>query len=330
MPRLPSGIYFNLRTESTAKETQYIPVYPIFPVTHHPAEFKRLHVSAEHSGGATVGQNQTRSVPQTPQSQLCLPLLSVSISIQVDCNIAKTKVVQTFTNHDDLSIPEASYSFPLYDGATVIGFRCEVGDDKVLEGKVKPRDDAKREFQRAVKKQEAAALGEEMAPDVFQTTIGNINPRTTVKIEISYVEELLTDPDGDGIVVTIPTSIAPRYGTTPEDYATNSAVNETGLSLVFNVASPGPIKNIVCRSGHGISVEYGDLNLVSEATSFEALAELQNQADSRLKPKRSTARLSINQTAMDKDIVFIIPFPDDVFPKSRLCWLLQAARVIQL
>lgn len=317
MPRLPSGIYFNLRTESTAKEKQYLPEYPIFPVTHHRAEFKRLHVSAEHSGGATVGQNQARSVPQTPQSQLCLPLHSVSISMQVDCNIAKTKVVQTFTNHGDVSIPEASYSFPLYDGATVIGFRCEVGVDKVLEGKVKPRDEAKREFQRAVKKQEAAALGEEMTPEVFQTTIGNIMARTTVKVEITYVEELLSDLDGDGIVVTIPTSIAPRYGTPPEGYATNSAVNETGLSLVVNVASPGPIKNIVCCSGHGISVEFGDLNLVSEATSFEALAELQSQADSGLKPKRATARLSINQTAMDKDIVFIIPFPDEVFPKSR-------------
>lgn len=317
MPRLPSGIYFNLRTESTAKEKQYLPEYPIFPVTHHAAEFKRLHVSAEHTGGATVGQNQSRSVPQPPQSQLCLPLLSVSISMQVDCNIAKTNVVQTFTNHGDLSIPEASYSFPLYDGATVIGFRCEVGDDKVLEGKVKPRDEAKREFQRAVKKQEAAALGEEMAPDVFQTTIGNINPRTTVKVEISYVEELLTDLDGDGIAVTIPTSLAPRYGTPPEGYSTNSAVNETGLSLLVNVASPGPIKNIVCRSGHGISVEYGEMNLVSEATSFEALAELQSQADSGLNPKRATARLSINQIAMDRDIVFIIPFPDEVFQKSH-------------
>lgn len=317
MPRLPSGIYFNLRTESTAKEEHYLPEYPIFPVTHHPAEFKRLHVSAKHSGGATVGENQTRSVPQTPQSQLCLPLLSVSISMQVDCNIAKTKVVQIFTNHGNFSIPEASYSFPLYDGATVIGFRCEVGDEKVLEGQVKPRDEAKREFQRAVKKQEAAALGEEMAPDVFQTTIGNIEPRTTVKIEITYVEELLTDLNDDGDVVTIPTSIAPRYGTPPEGYTTNSAIKETGLSLVVSVASPGSMKSIICRSSHGISVEYGKMNHVPEVTSFHDLAELERQADSGLNPKHATVRLSLDQTAIDRDIVLIIPYPDEVLSHSR-------------
>lgn len=317
MPRLSSAVYFSLLTDSAANERHHVAEYPTFPTTLQSPRDKRLHDNAERRSGEMDNSSLHRPRSQKPMTQLCLPLLSVSINMQVDCNIAKTKVVQTFTNHGGISIPEACYAFPLYDGATVTAFRCEVGDDKVLEGKVKPKDEAKRDFKRAVQKLEAAALGEEMAPDVFQTTIGNIEPRTTVKIEITYIEELLADLNGDGDVVTIPTSIAPRYGTPPAGYVTNSSIKETGLSLVVSVASPDSMKSIICRSGHEISVEFGKIHHVSEAASFEALAELQSQADSGLNPRHATARLSLNQTAMDRDIVLIIPYPNEVLSHSR-------------
>lgn len=316
MPRLSSGVYFSLLANSTANERHHVPEYPTFPVTHQPLKINKLHGTAKPRSYATVDQSLHYLPPQPPQPALCLPLLSVSVSMQVDGNIAKTKVVQTFTNHGDLSIPEACYSFPLYDGATVTAFRCEVGDEKVLEGMVKPKDEAKREFKRALQKQEAAALVEEMAPDVFQTTIGNIKPRTDVKVEISYVEELHTDLSGEGIVVTIPTSVAPRYGTPPAGYMTGLAVKETGLSLVVNVAAPGSLGGIVCRSGHEISIEYGKTDHLPEASSFETLAQLQKQANSGSRPKHATARLSNDQTSMNGDVILFIPYSDGVL-KSR-------------
>lgn len=347
LPRLSSGVFFNMLVDSVTNEQNHIPEYPTFPRhggsgdgrgpgpgrsliyddrtaygTHRPPMYKRFRTNAHSVNLAVVDPDLHRPpsppTPPSPTLELCLPILSVSIDMQVDCNIAKTRLVQTFTNHGGITIPEAWYSFPLYDGAAVTAFRCEIGDDKVLEGKVKPKDEAKREFNRAVKKQEAAGLVEEMAPDVFQTTIGNIKPRTTIKVEITYVEELHTDLGGDGIVVTIPTSVAPRYGSSPAGYATNSAVTETGLSLVVSIASPGPISRVDCRSGHRISVESGEMNHVPEAASFEALAELQSPADSGFNPKHATARLSNNQTAMDRDIVLFIGSSDDTLLKSRV------------
>lgn len=316
MPRLSSGLYFSLLADSTANERHHVPEYPIFPVTHRPPKINRLHGTAGPRSYATVDQSLHHLPPQTPQPALCLPLLSVSVNMQVDGNIAKTKVVQTFTNHGDISIPEACYSFPLYDGATVTAFRCEVGDDKVLEGMVKPKDEAKREFKRAVQKQEAAALVEEMAPDVFQTTIGNIPPTTDVKVEITYVEELHTDLSGEGIIVTIPTSVAPRYGKSPMGYTTSLAVKETGLSLAVSIASQSPFGAIVCRSGHEISVEYGNMNHLPEAASFETLAQLQRQGNSGFNTKHATARLSNNQTSLNGDFILFIPYSDGVL-KSR-------------
>lgn len=316
MPRLSSGLYFSLLADSKANERDHVPEYPIFPVTHQAPKINHLHGTAKPRSYATVDQSLHHLPPQTPQPALCLPLLSVSVSMQVDGNIAKTNVVQTFTNHGDISIPEACYSFPLYDGATVTAFRCEVGDDKVLEGMVKPKDEAKREFKRALEKQEAAALVEEMAPDVFQTTIGNIKPRTDVKVEITYVEELHTDLGGEGIVVTIPTSVAPRYGTPPTGYTTSLPIKETGLSLVVTVTSPGLCGGIVCRSGHEISIEYGEMNHLPEAASFETLAQLQRQENSGFNPKHATARLSNTQTSMNGDFILYIPYSDGVL-KSR-------------
>src|SRR2546421_5630357 len=44
--------------------------------------------------------------------------------------------------------------FPLYYGSVVISFRCLIGDEKVLVGTVKPKEEAKVEYKRAVERLE--------------------------------------------------------------------------------------------------------------------------------------------------------------------------------
>lgn len=336
--RLPSGVYVDMVAIAATDEAQFVSEYPTFQ-TAQGTEGRRgsahgswtSHTPQVPHHNDPLGHNTPVTKPAAaggrkhyPKAQLkeprpnqCLPLVSVSIDMQVNCTIAKTKLVQTFANYGSISIPEAWYSFPLYDGATVTAFRCEVGEDRVLEGKVKPKGEAQDEFKRAIKKQEAAALVEEMTPDVFQTTIGNIKPRSTVRIDITYVEELHIDLSGDGILVTIPTSVAPRYGTPPAGYTANSIVKDAGLSLVVSVASPDLKNNIVCRSGHGISIEYENISHIPEAASFEALAELQNQSDSDLVPNHAIVRLSDSQVAMDRDFVLLIPSSDQGLLRTR-------------
>ncbi len=159
---------------------------------------------------------------------LCLPLLDVSAEVQVDCTIATTNLTQRFTNISAAAIPEVHYTFPLYNGSIVTSFRCHIGDSRVLEGHVKPKTTARQEYKRAIEKMETAALLEEFTPDIFETLIGNIPPKTTVKIDITYVHDLKGEPGGTGVIVTIPTSIAPRYGQHP--MATHQ--NQMHLNLV--------------------------------------------------------------------------------------------------
>lgn len=339
MPRLPSGVYFTLLADAAANEANYVPEYPTFPSLRG-AEGGSDQAEGSPTTPPGVGVTMElphRPAPNPPQPRLCLPLVDVSIDMQVDNSIAKTKLVQTFRNHGSTPIPEAWYSFPLYDGATVTAFRCEVGDDKVLEGKVKPKEEARQEFAKAVQKQEAAALVEEVTPEVFQTTIGNIAPKTTIRVEITYIEELHTDLGGDGVLVTIPTSVAPRYGTPPEgsegkgpsswfDWAgrgESSTPKEPRLEVVITVATSRAEKPIVCRSGHDIKIEYEDIDQGSEDEGFEDLAAPESQPGTGSTSKHATIRMS-KKAVMDKDFILFIPSPDENLRRSQAV-LAQAA-----
>ncbi|KAG8162499.1 hypothetical protein KVR01_008264 [Diaporthe batatas] len=335
LPRLPSGVYFSLPVlpDAAANEASHVPEYPTFPSLRG-AQGGAASASAS-AGPAAPGETvdlpyRPAPAPGTPQPQpqLCLPLADVSISMQVDHSTARTSLVQTFQNPAGGSpIPEARYSFPLYDGATVTAFRCSVGGGRVLEGRVLPAGEARREFARAaLERQEAAALVEELTPEVFQTTVGNIAPGAAVRVEITYVEELRVDLGGGGVLVTIPTSVAPRYGTPPQGYKGKSTPTEPRLDVVVSVASSSAEKPIVCRSGHDIKAEYEETNPGSqEGEEFEDLAStaLEGQPGMGTTPKRATVRMS-DKTAMDKDLILFVPSPDEN-PQRSLAVLAPSA-----
>lgn len=112
------------------------------------------------------------------------------------------------------------------------------------------------------------SLLEERTPEVFQTMIGNIPPKTSVKIEITYVSELKSDIGRQGYLVTIPTSLAPRYGTPPAGYSSSSAMVHTGLAVVVAVNSHQPICQIECRS-HLVSVGMGSAGAPPDLLDFD-------------------------------------------------------------
>jgi hypothetical protein len=58
---------------------------------------------------------------------------------------------------------------------------------------------------------------EQQTPDVFSTSLGNIPPGETIRVEIAYIMELKHDAEVDDLRFTIRTSIAPRYGDPPSD-----------------------------------------------------------------------------------------------------------------
>lgn len=88
---------------------------------------------------------------------------------------SRTVLTQTFSNDSNKRLKDMVYSFPLYDGVSVVSFTATVGDVQI-RGIVKEKQQARHEYQDAVSKGSAAGLLEQLpeASDVFVASIGNV------------------------------------------------------------------------------------------------------------------------------------------------------------
>ena len=112
--------------------------------------------------------------------EVTLPLTRMEIAGTVTGLLHRTKVCQTFVN--DHAVPlETVYIHPLPPKAAVHGFRMVIGD-RIVEGRVQERAQARQAYAEAVAQGHRAALMEEERSDIFTTTVGNIAPGEQVSI----------------------------------------------------------------------------------------------------------------------------------------------------
>ncbi|MEU6797832.1 VIT domain-containing protein [Nonomuraea wenchangensis] len=136
-----------------------------------------------------------------------LPLESVDVAADISGLIAGVEVTQGFRNPYDVTL-EATYVFPLPDRAAVTGFRMEA-DDRVIEGVLKERAQARADYDRALREGRRAAIAEEDRPDVFTIRVGNILPGERVSVRLTMSQPL---PYEDGAATfRFPLVVAPRY-----------------------------------------------------------------------------------------------------------------------
>ncbi|GAA1675352.1 hypothetical protein GCM10009733_085510 [Nonomuraea maheshkhaliensis] len=136
-----------------------------------------------------------------------LPLESVDVAADISGLIAGVEVTQGFRNPFDVTL-EATYVFPLPDRAAVTAFRMEA-DDRVVEGVLKERGQARADYDQALREGRRAAIAEEERPDVFTIRVGNILPGERVTVTLSMSQPL---PYEDGAATfRFPLVVAPRY-----------------------------------------------------------------------------------------------------------------------
>ncbi|KAI1672081.1 hypothetical protein L13192_02940 [Pyrenophora tritici-repentis] len=171
------------------------------------------------------------------QEKNFLPQVQMEAHATILTTTSRTVLTQTFVNPStEKGIRECRYMFPLYNGVSVVGFTCHIGE-RTIVGEVKEKEKARAVYQEATARGEAAGLLEQLpdASDVFTTTVGNIPPRAKVVIKITYLGELKHDMEVDGIRFTIPTFICPRYGSYPGVLRTTPATNAMGGSISITV-----------------------------------------------------------------------------------------------
>jgi Ca-activated chloride channel homolog len=148
-----------------------------------------------------------------------LPLKDTRVQIDVSGVIADVKVVQTYRNEGSRPI-NARYVFPASTRAAVYAMRMRIAD-QVIVAKIKERDAAKQEFDKAKQEGKSASLLEQNRPNVFSMNLANVMPGDQVEVELRYTE-LLAPTDGVYEVV-FPTVVGPRYSSQQESISSGAS-----------------------------------------------------------------------------------------------------------
>ncbi|RVX68790.1 hypothetical protein B0A52_07676 [Exophiala mesophila] len=238
-----------------------------------------------------------------------LPQVELSSSTTILATTSRTVLRQTFINPEKSSLKELQYTFPLYDGVSVVGFSCTVGS-KTIVGVVKERQQAKADYQAAVDRGETAGLLEQLqeASDVFTTAIGNVPANENVLVEISYLGELKHDAETNGSRFTIPTIIPPRYGSTSSESAavlsSSNASTNSGISITVDVTlEANSIVRGLQSPSHPIAVTMGRTSTM-EQDAFDN--------------NHASATLTLGTTELAKDFVLVVLSKESHTPQALL------------
>ncbi|KAF5135105.1 von Willebrand factor A domain-containing protein 5A [Metarhizium anisopliae] len=226
------------------------------------------------------------------KTQRYLALAATSAHTTILSTTSRTRLTQTYVNNTGSLVKEARYMFPMYDGVSVVEFTCTIGP-RVIRGVVRERQEAKRIFDRATARGEAAGLLEQSlsASDVFIAKLGNVPAGEDVKVDVTYLGELEHDAEIDGLRFTIPTAIAPRYG----DHAYRDLVSAPEVRVQGKIAvtvdidlGPGCIVKSVQSPSHPISVSIGTMSA---------------SASQDPSPQMASTSLSLGSAELEKDFI---------------------------
>lgn len=135
------------------------------------------------------------------------PRLDTDVAIQVSGMLARVTVKQTFRNPSDEWV-EAIYAFPLPQDSAVDHMRMRAGE-VVIEGEIREKQQARREYQQAKQQGKRASLLEQQRPNIFTSSLANVAPMEKVEVEIEYQQAIL---HRDGVFsLRFPMVVGPRY-----------------------------------------------------------------------------------------------------------------------
>jgi len=136
-----------------------------------------------------------------------VPSLNTDVHIQITGMTARTTVKQTFHNNSS-DWQEGIYIFPLPENAAVDQLRMHIGD-RIIEGQIKEKQQARKEYQQAKIEGKRASLVEQERPNIFTTSVANIGPDEDIIIEITYQQPVRYQ--NETFSLRFPMVVAPRY-----------------------------------------------------------------------------------------------------------------------
>lgn len=168
------------------------------------------------------------------------PTLETDVRVRVTGMVLRARVVQRFENPTDRWI-EGVYVFPLPDMAAVDHLDLRIGD-RLIEGRIQERERARRTYEAARKEGRKASLLEQKRPNVFTTSVANLEPGGQVEVALEY-QETLRYEEGR-FRLRFPMVVAPRY--VPETGPGGAAPSAPATELEPPTVHPadGPVNRV--------------------------------------------------------------------------------------
>jgi Ca-activated chloride channel family protein len=167
-------------------------------------------------------------------------------------------------------------------------------DGRRLEGTVKEREAAFKQYDDAVFAGHGAALLEQERPNVFTATVGNLLPGEETLVEVEYVQRVTADEGS--LRWMIPTLVAPRYipGAASGDRTAHGAVGPTDRVPDADRITPPRVAEV----GYGLK-----LDLVFDLGRAVTVASPSHAITAVTEGTRVRVRFAQAEVALDRDVV---------------------------
>ncbi|KZV99951.1 hypothetical protein EXIGLDRAFT_188399 [Exidia glandulosa HHB12029] len=197
------------------------------------------------------------------------PLVTATCKVSVvDVNV-HAKLRQTYVSTSS-EAEEVVYVFPLPADAAVCAFSAVIDATRTIEGEVKERHQAKRDYDEAVSAGKTAALLEQHSTQVFQVSLGNLKPGQTIVVDIEFVSLIAHAGIFDSLRLKLPVTVAPFYGTAPSTLPSIPRVaGKIPFELEVSFQMSGNITAITSDT-HPVSVRVGSLSSEGTTAAFDA------------------------------------------------------------
>ena len=140
-------------------------------------------------------------------ARVAAPLLFTDVHMNISGMTARVQVKQRFVN-PTTEWREGVYVFPLPENAAVDHLTMHIGD-RLVEGLIKERSEAKRAYEAAKTEGRKSTLVEQERPNMFTTSVANIGPSEEIVVAIEYQQTLRYD--NGSFHLRFPLAITPRY-----------------------------------------------------------------------------------------------------------------------
>ena len=230
------------------------------------------------------------------------PLLGTNVDIDVSGIVARVHIRQFYMNPTDKWL-EGVYVFPMADKSAVDTLRLKIGE-RIVEGEIKERSQARRIYQAAKKEGKKAALLESERPNVFTASVTNIGPKEAIIVEMAY-QETVAFKNGE-FRLRFPMVVGPRYTPKKEGKvylsgSENKLESEAWVSQPVMPPGAGKVNPV------NVTVRLGGKWPVSEVKSHHHPVIVENDISGNV-----VVKLARGPVPADQDFELTWPANDDV------------------